>query len=95
MSIENQLTTIEEKTTGVKKQQASTPKPHGKNIYLSSRIDGAIEVLKKSKLKEDELKKSKERKFTPDIKPEEEKLRLAAIFEIEKKYQDALKARHL
>ena len=44
---------------------------------------------------EDELKKSKERKFTPDIKPDEEKLRLAAIFEIEKKYQDALKARHL
>ena len=66
------------------------------NIYLSSRIDGAIEVLKKSKLKEEELKnkKSKEKSQVQELIPDPAKERLAAIFEIEKKYQDALKARH-
>ena len=81
---------------GNRKSQTSTPKPHGKNIYLSSRIDGAIEVLKKSKHKEEELKnkKTKEKNQVQELISDPAKERLAAIFEIEKKYQDALKARH-
>ena len=97
LSIENQQTALEEKAgpSWNRKAQTSTPKPHGKNIYLSSRIDGAIEVLKKSKQKEEELKKKKNQRQEPELTPDPAKQRLQAIYDVEKKYQDALKARHM
>ena len=69
-------------------------KPSGINVYLSSRIDGAIEVLKRSKQKEDEMGQIREKMKVATVTPDPKKLRLAALFENEKKYQDSLKARH-
>ena len=65
---------------------ASPRKPRGKNIYLSSRIDGAIEVLKKSKQKELDSIKAKPEKEIPLIKTADPvQLKLQNLFEMEKK----------
>ena len=64
----------------------SPEKPNGRNIYLSSKIDGAIDVLKRSKEKEEESSKLKQKKAVTTATPDLAKVRLASLFADEKKY---------
>ena len=66
--------------------QTSPQKHSGINVYLSSRIDGAIDVLKRSRQKEEDMSKIMEKLKVPTVTPDPKKLRLAALFENEKKY---------
>ena len=73
----------------------SPRKGRGKNIYLSSRIDGAIEVLKKTKQKEEEgVKPRPEREIPPVMTPDPVQLKLQSLFEVEKKSKGHFGSRH-
>ena len=78
-----------------KAAHASPRKARGKSIYLSSRIDGAIEVLKKSKQKEEDGVKAKPEKELGPIKtPDPVQLKLQNLFEMEKKQKGHFGSRH-